>query len=191
MNRRLFVGGCRMIRRLVVTVFIVAVGGSVVPTLAQAVTISDPDDVGPRLDIRSVATVQIHHHLQLTLVFWDRTPIWLLGSRAARLEMSTRAPSHAQPLFGFRFWPNGRGRLRITYGDPGSSCCGRHGAQHPDPFTYTALIKFSLAHPLGDVDSDPIKTFRGSTTRTLSCGFSRRCGLLGGRLIDKTPWTRV
>jgi hypothetical protein len=175
-----------MIRRLLFTVA-VAVAVAALPTVAQATTTFDPDDVGPRLDIRSVSRSEVgEDQLRVTLVFWDRTPVWLLRARVARLEMSTRAPSHASrgALYGFRFWPNDRGRLRITYGESGSSCCGHHAAQHPDPFTYTALIRFT---PNGG----PIKSFRGSTTRRVNCGFTPRCGLAGGAPIDNSRWALI
>ena len=174
-----------MIRRLLITVA-VAAAVSALPAVAQATTSFDPDDVGPRLDIRSASRVEVGHRLRVTLVFWDRTPVWLLRTRVARLEMSTRAPGHAShgALYGFRFWPNDRGRLRITYGESASSCCGHHAAEHPDPFTYTALIRFT---PNGG----PIKSFRGSTTRKVDCGFTPRCGLSGGQAIDNTRWARI
>jgi hypothetical protein len=179
-----------MHRRMLPTILIVGTVIAALPTPARAATRSDPDDVGPRLDIRSVSVAQVHHRTRVTLVFWDRTPVSLLRRRVARLEMSTRAPSRASAGYGFRFWPNSRGRLRITYGDPGSGCCGHDRAEHPDPFTYTALIDFSLDNPYPP-ESDRIKTFRGATTRRVHCGLSRRCGLSGGRSIDRTPWTRV
>jgi hypothetical protein len=176
-----------MMRRVLRTVFIIAVVVLALPTPAQAATTSDLNDVGPRLDIRSVSTVPFSHdRFQLTLVFWDPTPVWLLRTRVARIEMSTRGPSHARAgaQYGFRFWPNSSGRLRITYGEAASSCCGRDGAQHPDPFTYSALIRFV---PNGS----PVKSFRGSTTRRVDCGLSARCGLSGGRRIDNTAWAGI
>ena len=149
---------------------------------AQAASVTDSDDSLPRLDIRSASAVQIsEHRLRLKLVFWDRTPVWLLRRRAARIEMSDQVPKDAHQVFGFRFWPNKDGRLRITYGEPASACCGHSRARHPDPFTYTATIRFSM-------DGALVKSFRAARTARLRPCWKQSCGLVGGRRVDKTRW---
>jgi hypothetical protein len=151
---------------------------------AEAALVSDPNEPPTRLDIRSASVVQLTEKLEVTLVFWGRTPQWLLRRHAARIEMSSALPKHADSQFGFRFWPNKRGQLRITWGEPGSACCGRQGARHPDPFTYTAVIPVSL-HGLG------IQSFRASRTARLPTCWHVFCYLTSGRIVDKTVWVRT
>jgi len=151
---------------------------------ARANTVNDQDERLPRLDIRSASVVQVSEdELQVRLVFWDRTPQWLLRRHAARIEMSVARPKHASPALGFRFWPNRRGHLRITWGDPASDCCVRHGAQHPDPFTYLAVIPFSLGAT--------VQSFRALRTARMKPCWHAVCGLFGGRVVDKTRWVRT
>ena len=100
---------------------------------ARANTVNDQDDRLPRLDIRSASVVQVaEDELQVRLVFWDRTPQWLLRRHAARIRDELCEAEARVPSPGFRFWPNRRGQLRITWGEPASDCCARHGAQHPE-----------------------------------------------------------
>jgi len=150
---------------------------------ARAASVTDRDDPLPRLDIRSATAVQVSHNkLRLKLVFWDRTPPWFLRRRAARLEMSDRAPGHhPQPIFGFRFWPNKHARPRISYGEPGSTCCGHQRARHPDAFTYVALVPFSMHGAL-------VKSFRAARTKLLPWCWRPRCGVVGGTLVDTSRW---
>jgi hypothetical protein len=155
------------------------------PAAAEATTVNDRDDPLPRLDIRRASVAQVdEHHLRLQLVFWDRTPQWELRRRAARIEMSDAGPAEAQAQFGFRFWPNNAGKLRISYGEPGSTCCGHARARHPDPFTYKAVIRFSL-------DGALIKSMRASRTTRLPPCSRPRCGLVGGAIVDRTRWVAV
>ena len=174
-----------MARRFLLMASIIAVVMSVVPVSARAVTSFDPNDPGARLDIRSVSRVELNDdRLQLTMVFWGRTPIHVLRRRAARVEMSFTGPHHATAESIVRFWPNQRGRLRVTWGEAGSTCCGHDGARHPDPHTYTTVIGI-------DPTRGEIESFRAVSTRRLNCSFETRCGILGGRTIDRTPWTRA
>lgn len=150
---------------------------------AQATTVSDPDDVGSRLDIRSASLVQIADwRIEVTIVFWDRVPTWLLRQHAAAIETSDKGPAHAESgnvKVGFSFFRNASGRLRIIWGEGASSCCGRAPAQHPDRFTYTAIVK-------GSLDNWSAKSMRGLTGRK---GTARE--LTPGRLIDRTDWVRL
>ena len=156
-------------------------------TPAEAATVSDPNERPTRLDIRSASVVQISRdEVQITLVFWGRTPQWLLRRHAARIEMSFQKPRSAYPSLGFRFWPNRRGQLRITWGEPASDCCARHGAQHPNPFTYLAVIPFSLGGAVPE-----LKSFRAVRTARLAPCWHAICGLSGGKVIDKTAWVRT
>src|SRR4051812_44218928 len=60
---------------------------------AEAASGSDPNEAPTRLDIRSASVVQLtERKLEVTLVFWDRTPQWLLRRHAARIEMSDALP---------------------------------------------------------------------------------------------------
>ena len=175
-----------MARRLLLVASIIVVGTSVLPVSAQAATTFDADEVGGRLDIRSVTIIDLAGDRVLaSIVFWDRTPIHLLRKRSVRVEMSSNGPHHPTggALYGLRFWPNQRGRLRVTWGEIGSGCCGHDGAQHPNAFTYTSLTHFV---PNGA----PIRSFRATTTRRIRCSFEPRCGLYGGRPIDHAPWAR-
>jgi len=154
---------------------------------ARAKSITDSDDGLPRLDIRSASVTQMaRDEVELRLVFWDRTPQWMLRRRAARIEMSFARPKHASEALGFRFWPNRRGQLRVTWGELASDCCARHGAQHPDPFTYLAVIPFSLR---GAVPA--LQSFRALRTAQLKPCWHTICGLSGGRHVDKTAWVRT
>jgi|tagenome__1003787_1003787.scaffolds.fasta_scaffold20557326_2 hypothetical protein len=150
---------------------------------ARATSVTDRNDPLPRLDIRSASVVQVSpNKLRVRLVFWDRTPFWLLKQRAARIEMSDRAPGHhPRAMFGFRFWPDRHAHLRISYGEPGSACCGHARARHPDPFRYVALVRFSMHGAL-------VKSFRAARTTQLPRCQRPRCGLVGGTLVDKTRW---
>jgi len=173
-----------MVRRM----FAIFIFTAILATLqipAQAASVRDPDDPLPRLDIRSASAVQVsEHRLRLKLVFWDRTPQWLLRRRAARIEMSDQAPKRAQQVFGFRFWPNSAGDLRITWGEPGSACCYHARARHPDLFTYAAIIPVSM-------DGWLVKSFRAARTTRLPPCEKPRCGLVGAHVVDKTRWVRT
>jgi hypothetical protein len=172
-----------MVRRLVLTASIIAAAISVLPVGARATTSLDPNDAGSRLDIRSVTRLVVHDgHLRLTLVFWDRTPIHMLRRRAARVEMGFSRPHDAIADSIVRFWPNRRGRLRVTWGEAGSTCCGHDSARHPDPYTYTTVIAI-------DPSRGMTRSFRAASTRRLRCSFEPRCGILRGRTIDRTRWT--
>lgn len=154
---------------------------------AQAASVTDPNEPPTRLDIRSASVVQVTpHRVQITLVFWGRTPKWLLRRHAARIEMSYEAPKNAREELGFRFWPNRRGQLRITWGEPASACCSRQGAQHPDAFTYLAVVPFSV-----DGFIPPIRSFRAVRTARLPPCWHAICGVLGGKIVDKTAWVRA
>jgi hypothetical protein len=151
---------------------------------AEAASVNDPNEPITRLDLRSASVLQISaDELQVRLVFWGRTPMWMLRRHAARVEMSFDAPKNAHEALGFRFWPNRRGQLRITWGEPASDCCARHGAQHPDPFTYLAVIPFSL-----DGAIPPIQSFRAVRTARLQPCWHVICGVAGGKIVDKTAW---
>lgn len=174
-----------MLRRMLLLICIVAGAFATLQTPALAALVSDPNEPIRRLDIRSASVEQVSENkLRVTLVFWDRTPMWLLRRHAARFVMSDAAPKYAQPQFGFRFWANRRGQLRITWGEPASACCGRQGARHPDPFTYMAVIPVSL-------DGLLIQSFRASRTARLRPCWHAACGLKGGKIIDKTAWVRT
>jgi len=173
--------------RSIMTVCLVAGILATLQPSAGAVSVSDPNDPLTRLDIRSASVVQLtEKKLAVRLVFWGRTPMWLLRRHAARIEMSYEVPKNAHEELGFRFWPNRRGQLRITWGEPASACCERHGAQHPDPFTYLAVVPFSM-----DGFIPPIRSFRAARTARLPVCWHAICGVAGGRIIDRTAWVRT
>jgi hypothetical protein len=172
-----------MVRRTLLVCISVAILATL-PTAAQAVSVSDPDDPATRMDIRRASAVQVtDSKLRLKLVFWTRVPIPVLRHRVAGFEMSFEVPKHAHPAFGFRFWPTRHGRLRITYGEPASACCAQDWAHHPDPFTYVALIRFSMQDAV-----PPLKSVRAAGTRRFRSCWHRDCGLLITRRVDTTRW---
>jgi hypothetical protein len=138
-------------------------------------TVSDPDDTGRRLDIRSATIETLESgRTRVVLVFWNRVPAWFLRHRAAGV-----APN---PHYFVRFWPTRTGWLRVTWGDSASSCCLSHPARHPDPFTYLTHL------PLDQVEPPPT-SMHGYSTKKLDCGRGSRCGA-GARpapLVDRTP----
>jgi hypothetical protein len=133
--------------------------------------VNDADDVPKRLDIRSVAVETVAEgRTRVVLVFWNGIPPQFLSERGALVK----------PLgYAVRFWPGRRGQLRVTWGDPASSCCLTHRARHPDPFTYTTVLPLDRVMP-------PPTDVHGSTTRRLACTGGSRCGISGGREVDTT-----
>lgn len=135
-------------------------------------TVLDSDDVRRRLDIRSVSVDTLREdRTRVTLVFWNGVRPRFLRRHAARIEPEG---------YVIRFWPGPR-QLRVTWGDPASTCCISHRAHHPDPFTYTTVIF------LDGVQPTPTRV-RAETTGMLDCTHGSTCGTSGGSIVDRTRW---
>jgi hypothetical protein len=146
---------------------------------AGSTSVLDANDVGGRLDIRSVSVARpSSQKTRVKIVFWNRVPVWLLRRRAARVEMAVDG-SYA---YFFRFWPNKKGWLRVTWGDPGSNCCDVSPAAHPDAHTY-----ISSMIPTDGILYPYPTSFRGVTTHKFDPCSGSRCGV-GGKQWDRTRW---
>ena len=142
------------------------------PALAsEFAVVFDANDVGSRLDIRSVVIEEKASGLtKITVTFWNPVPTWLLQRRGLWIE--------ADP-YVFRIFRNAQGLLRIAGGDLGSTI-SRRPAHHPDPFTFVAR-----AYIFG---TEPTPTsMRGLTTRKADCPTSGSCLFEQGKRIDATP----
>ena len=119
-----------------------------VPThvLAQpVVTASDPDDVGGRLDLRTVSlSPAAGDRSRITIVFWNKVPSWLFSRRVARAEFSWSEDRPTQGNYYFRIMRTTSGGIRIVWGEGGSVGGFTVRAHHPDPFTYTGRIPNSV-----------------------------------------------
>ncbi|MEX0755050.1 MAG: hypothetical protein WD556_08040 [Actinomycetota bacterium] len=144
-----------------------------VPGTASA-SVFDDDDVQSPLDIRFVDVDLLDHgKTRFTLMFHDRVPPWMLRKRGALVELDE--PECCR--FFVRFKTTRTGVLRTSFGDYGSSIY-HSPANHPNPFTYQAVLKAWF------MNSQCCKpdVYRGRTTRTF-----RR----GGPTIDRTRWVPV
>jgi hypothetical protein len=160
-----------------------------VPThvLAQpVVTASDPDDVGSRLDLRTVSlSPAAGDRSRITIVFWNEVPGWLFAHRVARPEFSWSEDRPTQGNYYFRMM---RGPRPAGFG----SCEGKVArldftvrAYHPDPFTYTGRIPHSVSGYM-----PPPMWLRGISSRKVDC--RRRLPtrtVSNDELVDRTPWT--
>jgi hypothetical protein len=160
-----------------------------VPThvLAQpVVTASDPDDVGNRLDLRTVTlSPAAEDRSQITIVFWNEVPGWIFAHRVARAEFSWSENRPTQGNYYFRIMRTKSGGLRIVWGEGGSVGGFTVRAQHPNPFTYTGRIPDSVYEYM-----PPPIWMRGITSRRVDC--RRRlatCTVSNDELVDRTAWT--
>jgi hypothetical protein len=157
------------------------------PAHAQpTVTANDVNDVADELDIRSATlSPESGDRSRITLRFWNDVPPQLLEGRAIRMELSYSedGPNPGQYVMGF--FRNSDGFLRMVCGEGGSNCCDVVAGRHPNDFTYTGVLPFSMygAQP-------PPIWLRAVSTRRLDCraGQRRACVLFTGRTADRTPW---
>jgi len=154
------------------------------PAQAQQVTTSsDPDDVGSRLDIRTVSVSPgTGDRSRITIVFWNEVSRWLLTHHLVQAEMGwdEKVPGRSGYYFHFMRTKNG---LRLVAWEGGTCCPLATRAHHPDPFTYTGLTN-------GSVESymPPPLWLRGSTSRrVVDC--PRACYVNPSEMVDRTPWT--
>lgn len=147
-----------------------------------SVTVDDPDDVGARLDVRSVTVAPIRdgEMARVTVTFWSRGPAWLLRRHPVHVDLGVeRSPVYVQAFFR-----NDVGRVRLTWGESGSNCCFTRPAGHPDRFTYTAKFPNLLGA------APPPEYLRGWSSRRVDCD-RRRCYLFEGRILDRTRWASI
>ena len=80
-----------------------------------------------------------------------------------------------------------RGSVRMVFGEAGSNCCGTVAARHPNRFTYTGVLPYSI---YGTVP--PPAWLRGFSSRRLDCqGRQQLCALFEGRAADRTRWVGI
>lgn len=176
----------KKIRRVLFVATVVASClGAALPARGQdVVTAFDGDDVGHRLDLRAVTLEPASNDSsRITIAFWNRVPAWLLAHHVVRVEMST---DREDPFrrYVHQIYRNRDHRLRLAWGDAGSSCCGRVPASHPDAFTYTAVLPFSI---YGFVP--PPMALRGvASRRAVKCDSRGECLFVRFKMADRTPW---
>ena len=172
-------------RVLVVAALVATCLGAALPARGQeVVTAVDADDVGHRLDLRSVTVAPAaNDRARITIRFWDRVPAWLIAHHIVRVEMSTDRED-PQPSYVQQIFRNRDQRLRLTWGEAGSFCCGGRPAYHPDAFTYTAVLPFSI---YGAVP--PPMALRGvASRRAVRCDSRDECLFGRFKMADRTPW---
>jgi hypothetical protein len=160
-----------------------------VPAQAQpTVTAEDGNDVADRLDLRSATlSPESHDRARVTLIFWNPVPPWLLARHSIRLELGTSDDPPDDGEYRQAFLRNGRGSVRMVWGEAGSNCCGTVAARHPNRFTYTGVLPYSI---YGTVP--PPTWLRGFSTRRLDCqGRQQLCALFEGRAADRTRWVGI
>jgi hypothetical protein len=145
----------------IVTVCITAGILATLQAPAEAASVSDANDAPNEADIRSASVVQLtEKKLEVRLVFWGRTPMWLLRRHAARIEMSYEVRRTLMKI-GFRFCRTDVDSCAL----PGASQ-HRLAASAMEPntrsFTYLAVVRFSM-----DRFIPPIRSFRAARTARL------------------------
>lgn len=160
------------------------------PAQAQpTVTASDGDDVGDKLDIRfATLSPESGGRSRITLTFWNHVPPRALERHSIRLELDPYDEVPHKHAYVVAFFLNGGGFVRMTWGESGSNCCFVVAGEHPDDFTYTGVLPFSMygAQP-------PPKWLRGVATRRHICrpGDHRACALFAGGVADRTRWVAI
>jgi hypothetical protein len=149
-------------------------------------TANDDNDVADELDIRSATlSPESGDRSRITLSFWNGVPPELLEGRAIRMELSYSEEGPYPGEYVVGFFRNSDGFIRMVWGEGGSNCCFVVAGGHPNDFTYTGVLPFSLygAQP-------PPLWLRGESTNQLDCraGQRRACTLFVGRAADRTPW---
>jgi hypothetical protein len=171
-----------------IVVIVVSVLASALPVQAQpTATASDGDDVAGRLDIRfATLSAESGDRSRITLTFWNRVPPRLLERHSIRMEVSY---SNDRPVGPggqvIAFFRNGDGFIRMVWGLAASECCFVAAGQHPDDFTYTGVLPFSI--------DEAATWLRGVATRRHTCerGERRACVLFQGRVADRTRWVAI
>lgn len=150
------------------------------------VTANDDNDVANELDIRSATlSPESGNRSRITLGFWNDVPPELLEGRAIRMELSYSEDGPYAGQYVIGFFRNSDGFLRMVWGEGGSNCCFVVAGRHPNDFTYTGVLPFSMY----GAEPPPI-WLRGVSTRWLDCRADQRraCVLFTGRTADRTPW---
>jgi hypothetical protein len=172
---------------VVFATLLVSILTSGLPVQAQpTVTASDGDDVADRLDIRfATLSPESHDRSRITLTFWNHVPPRLLERHSIRMEVSySEDRPNGSGSFAVAFFRNSRGFIRMVWGLRGSECCFAAAGLHPNAFTYTGVLPFSI---------DTATWLRGFSTKRLHCGPTgqRPCVLFLGRAADRTRWVGI
>ena len=161
------------------------------PAQAQpTVTASDGDDVDDKLDIRSATLSPESDDSRIAFTLWNRVPPTLLKRHSIRMELSFAEdrPGHGSANYIVAFFLNRDGLVRMTWGEAGSNCCFVVAGEHPNDFTYTGVLPFSMygAQP-------PPNWLRGVATKRHICerGDQRECALGQGGVADRTRWVAI
>jgi hypothetical protein len=161
------------IRRIAAAALIAATTLLLIPSYAAAgdsVASYDANDVGNRLDLRSVALNETPSGLTRVIVtFWNRVPSWVLRRHVLWITAGG---------YDFRILRNDEGHLRIRGGDLGSATTSRP-AHHADGYTYIGRQWILGTEP---PPSDLVaKTYRKPHCDG-PCRWSEH-----GTMIDRTP----